>query len=396
MKTIDQLLLRIVNHTRPTIEEQIVSRDAKVLRSLATSILSQKFITENQSKLLVKILKENSEKIQDFTEDILEAIVEPSWSKTFRQIDQTKKLYISQSTEGVDLLSIELAFNSQIRKLLAGYSKKITGFVQNLNGKLYYAELTEKNIITLVDLLLPHDFDVDQKIMDFYNTIKSWSENEVRGQFLITTITHPNFQRQITADLGLETAIDKNIIADRRIRYQYFVEDIKNPPENLTEIIATRSSNRLWIDQTTCKLEDIFASLISLKRLPTLVIFDTYDAKKCSEDLKILSNSLEENGIFDQVGIYFRLPNSEAGIEFNKFIADKHYNCQLDQSTKIVAVQNGKIPKFFLKSDWKPMSVIAIGSSLKQTKTAVYANCCDLVISYTDSQPIIETRTLWE
>ena len=81
MKTIDQLLLRIVNHTRPTIEEQIASRDAKVLRSLATSILSQKFITENQSKLLVKILKENSEKIQDFTEDILEAIVEPSWSK---------------------------------------------------------------------------------------------------------------------------------------------------------------------------------------------------------------------------------------------------------------------------------------------------------------------------
>ena len=396
MKTIDQLLLRIVNHTRPTIEEQIASRDAKVLRSLATSILSQKFITENQSKLLVKILKENSEKIQDFTEDILEAIVEPSWSKTFRQIDQTKKLYISQSTEGVDLLSIELAFNSQIRKLLAGYSKKITGFVQNLNGKLYYAELTEKNIITLVDLLLPHDFDIDQKIMDFYNTIKSWSENEVRGQFLITTITHPNFQRQITADLGLETAIDKNIIADRRIRYQYFVEDIKNPPENLTEIIATRSSNRLWIDQTTCKLEDIFASLISLKRLPTLVIFDTYDAKKCSEDLKILSNSLEENGIFDQVGIYFRLPNSEAGIEFNKFIADKHYNCQLDQSTKIVAVQNGKIPKFFLKSGWKPMSVISIGSSLKQTKTAVYANMCDCIISYTSQQPIIETRTLWE
>jgi hypothetical protein len=83
-------------------------------------------------------------------------------------------------------------------------------------------------------------------------------------------------------------------------------------------------------------------------------------------------------------------------VEFNKFIADKQYNAQLDQSTKIVGVQNGKIPKFFLKNDWKPMSVISIGSSLKQTKTAVYANCCDLIISYSDSQPIIETRTLWE
>jgi hypothetical protein len=130
--------------------------------------------------------------------------------------------------------------------------------------------------------------------------------------------------------------------------------------------------------------------------LPTLVIFDTYNAKQCSEDLRILSKSLEENGIFDNVGIYFRLPNTETGIEFNKFIADKKYNCQLDRDTKIVAVQNGKIPKFFLKSDWKPMSVISIGSSLKQTKTAVYASMCDLIISYTSQQPIIETRTLWE
>ena len=396
MKTIDQLLLKIVCHTSPTIEEQIASRDSKVLRSLATSISSQKFITENQSKLLIKILKENSEKIQDFTGEILEAVLTPTWSRMFRQVDQTKQIYISQSIDGVDMLTVEFAFNSQIRKLLTGNTKKITGLTQHQNGKLYYAELTERNVVELVELLSPHDFDIDEKITDFYKTIKSWSENEVRGQFLITTITHPNFQKQITADLGLETAIDKNIINDRRIRYQYFAEDIINPPENLTEIISTRPSTKLWIDQTTCKLTDIFASLISLKRLPTLIIFDTYDAKKCSEDLRILSNSLEENGIFDNVGIYFRLPNTESGIEFNKFIADKQYNCQLDQDTKIVAVQNGKIPKFFLKADWKPMSVISIGSSLKQTKTAVYASMCDLIISYTSQQPIIETRILWE
>lgn len=396
MKTIDQLLLKIVSHTSPTLEEQIASRDAKVLRSLATSISSQKFITENQSKLLVKILKENSEKIQDFTEEISETLASPNWSRLFRQMDQTKKLYISQSPDGIDILTVEFAFNSQIRKILAGYTKKITGLVQHQNGKLYFAELTEQNIVTLFELLAPHTFDIDLRIKDFYNTIKSWSENEVKGQFLITTITHPNFQRHITEDLGLETAIDTNIINDRRIRYQYFVDDLKNPPENLTEIISTRTSNKLWIDQKTCELENLFASLVALKRLPTLIIFDTYDTKRCLEDLRNLSESLEKNGIFDQIGIYFRLPNTETGTDFNKFIADKQYNCQLDKSTKIVAVQNGKIPKFFLKSDWKPMSVISIGNSLKQTKTAVYANMCDLIISYTSQQPIIETRVSWE
>jgi hypothetical protein len=112
--------------------------------------------------------------------------------------------------------------------------------------------------------------------------------------------------------------------------------------------------------------------------------------------LEILGESLRNNRIYDQVGIYFRLPNSEHGSMFNKFIADNGYNYNLDNTTKVVGVQNGKIPKFFLKSDWKPMSVIAIGSSLKQTKTAVYASHCDLIISYTDTQPIIETRALWE
>jgi len=396
MKTIDQLLLTIVNDTSPTIEEQIASRDAKVLRSLATAISSQKFITENQSKLLIKILSENSEKIQNFTDEILVTISTPSWSRVFRQIDQTKKLYISQSIDGVDLLVVEFAFNSQVRKLLSNFSKKISGLVQHHNGRIYHAELTERNIVTLVELLTPHNFEIEQKIQDFYKTIKSWSENEVKNQFLITSITHPNFQKHITEDLGLETEIDKNIINDRRVRYQYFVEDIKKTPENLTEIIANRKSTKLWIDQTTCDLSDVIASLIFLKRLPILFIFDTYDTKGCVENLKILSKSLKKNEIFDQVGIYFRLPNSETGIEFNKFIADNQYNCQLDQDTKIVAVQNGKIPKFFLKTDWKPMSVIAIGNSLKQTKTAVYANMCDLIISYTTQQPIIETRTLWE
>ena len=62
MNTVDNLVLKIVNYLTPTIEECISSRDAKVLRSMATSIASQYFITENQSKLIIKILKENAKK----------------------------------------------------------------------------------------------------------------------------------------------------------------------------------------------------------------------------------------------------------------------------------------------------------------------------------------------
>jgi hypothetical protein len=135
---------------------------------------------------------------------------------------------------------------------------------------------------------------------------------------------------------------------------------------------------------------------VELNRLPVLLIFDINDHKKCLEELKNLHENLEENRIFDGVGIYFRLPSDEYGTQFNKVISDYQYNCQLDNTTNVVGVQNGKIPKFFLKNPWKPMSVISIGTTLRQTKTAVYANSCDLIISYTDKQPIIETIHTWE
>jgi hypothetical protein len=104
---------------------------------------------------------------------------------------------------------------------------------------------------------------------------------------------------------------------------------------------------------------------------------------------------LEKNRIFDNVGFYFRLDNDTHGKEFNQLIAEKKYNTQLNSQTKIAGVQTGKIPKFFLKNDWKPMSVISIGNTLRNSKTAVYANCCDLIISYSDNEPIIETQNLW-
>lgn len=391
--TIDKLLEKAVG--LPAESVSISLRDIKVLKSLYKIILSPNYITENQGKLIVKIFRENSEKFKDLKSEILESIEVPRWAKPFRQIDKTKKMYVNQGSHGNPTIFIEFAFSSAIRKTLSLNSKLISGLTQEQNGKIYQADLTEKNIVTLTELLAPLDFDIDEKIQDFYKIIKSWSYEEVKNQFLITNITHTNFQKVITADLGIDTPIDDNVIRDRAVRYHYFVENFEKNPENLTEEIAYRKNTKIWINRKEKSLAEIFSSLLQLKRLPVMLVFDSNDHKKCLEELKNLHESLEKNGIKDGVGIYFRLPNNEQGIQFNKFIADKKYNAELNHLTKVVAVQNGKIPKFFLKNDWKPMSVISIGTYLRHTKTSVYANHCDLIISYTDQQPIIETRTQW-
>lgn len=397
MNTVDNFLIKLASSASPSVEDVFADRDARVLRSLTSAIYSPHFITENQSKLLLKILIENRKKLVEIEKNIDLILDTPLWSKQFRKIEQVRKLKIVQRPDGEQSLSIEFTFSSQIRKILVNLTKQIENLIQVNAGKIFHADLTEKNIITLVDALSPHNFDIDEAIKTHYETIKSWSEIEVKNQFLITNISHSNFQKQITNDLGISTPIDENIIADRGMRYQYYVEKHRILTENLTKQIAWRASTKIWIDSKSHSLEDVIKSLVELKRLPVMIVFDRYNTESTIENLRILGDALEKNGIVDNVGIYFRMPNDDNGKPFNEFISERQYNSQLDEHTKVVGVQGGKIPKFFLANSWKPMSVISIGVALRHSKTAVYANYSDLVITYSDTQPLrLETGITWE
>ena len=325
-----------------------------------------------------------------------ESLISPLWSKMFREVEIIKKFFISTHVDSDPSLTIEFTFSSPIRKALQELSKKVSNLTQLANGKIYNADLTEKNIVALVEALAPFNFTIDEKIQNHYNTIKSWDNNEVQKQFLITNIVYPNFQKHITADLGIDTAIDESIIIDRSMRYQYFYEQAEKNSENLIDLVASRKDTKIWIDKNKYKFSQVIETLIRLKRFPVLIVFDSHTPKKSLEELVMLSENLKDFGIYENVGIYFRLDNTDNGKDFNRYIADNSYNCQLDSTTKVVGVQSGKIPKFLLKTDWKPMSVISLGNQLRHNKTAVYANNCDLIINYSESEPIMETLSRWE
>jgi predicted oxidoreductase (fatty acid repression mutant protein) len=395
MITVDQILLDVVNTASPTIEEYLLKRDAKVLRSLASIITTTSFITENQSRLLLKIIRDNQEKIPMLSDEMKESLSSPIWSRTFRQVEIIRKFFIS-AIDGDPCLTIEFTFSSPIRKALQEVSKKVSNLSQASNGKIYHADLTEKNIVALVEALEPFNFIIDEKIQNHYKIIKSWDRDEVQKQFLITNIVYPNFEKHITADLGIDTAIDESVIIDRSMRYQYFTENAKNFGENLTEIIANRDKTRVWVDKKQHSLTEVIASLIELKRLPVLVVFDTMVSVKYIQNLIILSEAMEKNGVNDNVGIYFRLSNDDTYKKFNQIVSDKNYNKRLDDQLEVAGVMSGKIPKFFLNTAWRPMSVIALDTrmGLRHGKTSVYANCCDCIVEWSEEDPMFDRKIL--
>lgn len=391
---IDTLLTSIINHNVDQLIELIPPRDYRVFHSLARSILSPSYITERQSNLLIKLIKNNIDQLKLIDPLIETYIVNPLWSKPFRFVDHTKKMYIKQISEH-NCIQFEFVFSGQLKKVFLNLQKKVPDLSLIQSGKLYAADLNEKNIVLFVEELTPYGFEIDKKIKEYYDIIKTWDWEEYKNQFLISTIQYPNFQKQLTADLGIDTPLSQNIILDRSNRYQYFVEKLENP-QTLSEHIANRSGSHIWIDSNKYSLEEVISSLIELKRLPIMFVFENIEPKRCTNDLKRISQALDYNNITDNIGIYFRLPNENGKCEFNQLIADRGYNSQLTHNTtKVVGIQSGKIPKFFLKSDWKPMSVITINNSLKHTKTSVYANCCDLIITYTTEKPLIEAKMTW-
>jgi hypothetical protein len=391
--TIDSLLVKFVNSHSAILDLVLDYRDSNVLKSLSIAVQAPQFITESQSRLLVKILCTTASKLPELALEISASLDASLWSKQFRKITHMRKLYISTNKTGVDyvpVIAIEFTFSAAIRKVLSCLAKDVEGLGGPQSESRTTVAFTEKNIVLLVDALRPMLFTIDEGILRYYDIIKTWDEREIKDRFLITSMTNEKFHQQITSDLGIETAIDQNIIHDRSMRYQYGTELSKNHGDTLTEYIANRSAAKVWVDRNQHTLSDVIASLIELRRLPVLVVFDT------PEVLTELHTALTSNGINSGVGIYFRLINDGPGKQFNQSIADLEYNQYLNTSTVVAGVQGGKLPKFFLTTEWEPMSVIAINTVLRYSKTSVYANRSDLVITYSNTESIMQTRNLWE
>ena len=396
MITVDNLLLKITSYTSPTIEEFLPARDSKVLRSLTTAVSSSVFITENQSRLLLKLLTQYSSKFLNIEPDIENILISPTWSKRFRAVDTTKKVYIKTIKDKEPAIFIEYAPNGTIRKVLQSIGKVIEGSITVHSTKLISVDLAEKNIVGVVDLLKSHKFEFDQKITDFYEIIKKWQFQTECKKFIFGEDLYPLIQTALVDDIGHENLTNRLIVQDRKTRFHFLTKKTRENPEKLINLIAHRTQQKLWIDSNSHALPDLIKSLKELNRLPLLVIFDSHSAESCTRNLQNLQNSLEKNEISKGVGIYFRLQNDTTGKVFNSFIQDNHYNSPMNSDTMVAGIQAGKLPKFFLKDcNWAPKSVIVLGSNLRHSKSAVYSNRCDLIISYSDKPSIFDNNTGW-
>lgn len=385
MTTVDKLLIELYHQGIDQLDAAIPTRDKKILISLSKQIISGRFLTENQSNLLVKILKENLQFILSNNSDATVLLDTPKWSQQFRVLAQVRKIYLSKSDNGQIL--VEFTYNKRLRQMITDINKLIEGQLLSVSSTQYSIPLTEKNIFTVVKTFKSSNFEIDSILMKFYEEIVEILKKP-NAQFEVFNITNEKIISSIKNEIGDITEENITLLNDRSHRFQYSIFQ-KNPEKSVANALANRKSTRVWIDSTATQLGDVIDSLASLKRFPLLIILDGHNSSDSLQNIKKLENSLKNVNFDNQVGIYFRFDNATgSNKEFNGAISELKYNTPLTEHTMVAGIANNKLPKFMISSNWRPKSVISFSNNFKNNKTSMYCDDVDLIVYYNDKCPL--------
>ena len=391
MLTIDNILLKIEEHSIDKLNSSVPVKDRRILKNLVRMIQMPSFITESQGRLLIKILQENMEALDFIGSELIPSLKNPSWTKSFKTVDVIRQLSISKNSSGNSFIDIDCSFNKEIKKSLVALIRNIEGATFTIiSGKRTSILLTEKNLYNTVKELDKHDFDKSEQVIKLYNEISSLDMLGTKDSFSIHKTSNIKLKNRLIKNIGAIDSTNMLLLEDRKIEFQYNVTGNLDD-SSLANKIAKRTNNKIFINSSEYTLLDVAQAIRQLRKMPALCIFDEYDAGASIKNLKTVKTVVDAVDPTINVGVYFRFNNAGDGEQFNKLISEYGFNKQLDNNNRVSVIANGKIPKFFLKSDWYPKTVLSFSNQFRNNKTSVYCNSCDLIVYYTSSKPMIGT-----
>jgi hypothetical protein len=381
MSTVDSLLPLIAANIK-TVQQAIPNKDKRILLSLEKQLTFGVFLTENQGNLLIKIIKENIAPMTSIIPDVQNVIEEKMWSKSFREIKKIKKIYIP--AESADSFVVEFSYNTKFREKISALNILLKGNIVT-SGSKYIINLTEENLTLVVDAFKNDNFEIDEKITNFFQEIQEIRKN-TKNPFDIFDLKNEKTKNAVKSSLGEDYLTNLQLLQDRKIRYQY--KNTQKIQENsLENKIANRESRKIFVG-ADIGFTELMSSLKNLKRFPVMLIFDGHQSLKDKKNLKFVENAVKELNLGDDIGIYFRYNKESDSEKFNQEINALAYNKDLTGTTTVVGISNNKIPKFMIKSQWKPQTVISFTSSFKSNKSYVYCSDVDLIVYYGVTQPL--------
>jgi hypothetical protein len=261
-------------------------------------------------------------------------------------------------------------------------------------NKTHYISLNEKNLYKIVQNFKQANFEIQQELLDTYDMLENMNNNKDKYMPGIYQMKLQNLHNKAIeyaiSSIGEPDVDNLALYKDRQqlLGIQHFDDaDLQQSLKNLqplTKRIIQRTQTQIFINKNEFTTNNVVESLLELHRFPLLVVVNKDDPL---DGVHCITRAF--NNIFDykDFSVLFREENSSPeGREFNNYVKQNYLNNSLAISSKIVYINNNKLPKPLVQSEWQASAVLLLGSYRTNMKLDGYISTSDLVIHY-DDQP---------
>jgi len=380
-------------------------RDRNIISNIAMKTFKGTGLTDKQLAVVKKIL------ITNYAQDFLDRGIDLTASleqlrgplreldrstfikiKSVKNIPELKQTY-NQGNFHMEhkVIVVRFPFNLSYARVINDIKKKYRYDDRYFNfDNQYLFPYEEKYVYHLVNKFKEKIKDIDPVLISVYeklSEINQHPEQYVPGIYnyqicnvpqTFIDILHNKFGEPSKENLYLYK--DRQQALSLEHMDNLAVEQSLSNLDILTKKIAARKTFIVNINRNKWTLDQVLNSLIELQRFPLLVILNE---KTAADDYHEIHTKLKNLFYNDQMTVMFRLPNQGIkNIEFNQMISENGTNKPVDKNTKIVYINNRRVPKPLIKSDWCAESVINLRSEREHNQVQNFLQQCDLIVQY--------------
>jgi hypothetical protein len=350
-------------------------RDRNIISNIAMKTFKGTGLTDKQLAVVKKIL------ITNYAQDFLDRGIDLTASleqlrgplreldrstfikiKLVKDIPELKQTY-NQGNFHMEhkVIVVRFPFNLSYARVINDIKKKYRYDDRYFNfDNQYLFPYEEKYVYHLVNKFKEKIKDIDPVLISVYeklSEINQHPEQYVPGIYNYQICNVPQtFIDILHNKFGVPSKENLYLYKDRQqaLSLEHMdnlaVEQSLSNLDILTKKIAARKTFIVNINRNKWTLDQVLNSLIELQRFPLLVILNE---KTAADDYHEIHTKLKNLFHNDQMTVMFRLPNQGIkNIEFNQMISENGTNKPVDKNTKIVYINNRRVPKPLIKSDW--------------------------------------------
>tara|TARA_Y200000002_G_scaffold194803_1_gene160956 strand:- start:160 stop:1386 length:1227 start_codon:yes stop_codon:yes gene_type:complete len=399
---IEDCLEQLVSLQNSDCKFELKSEDVSILQSIGRQVVRGTGLTDRQLELVkTKLLFYKSMFNYDVTKCFNNLRI------PIRNLNREKTIQIVTKDNVTDnpLIAVKFIFNKKYLNNIELLKRESTGHLYDNKEKIHYFPFTENNLFHVINRFKNCNFSIPEELMSYYEKVKEMNNNKnnhIPGiySFKLKNLSDKAIDFMISS-IGEPSKENLALYNDRKDQLGLHHFDHDSLQESLNSLtilsrnIVNRTQSNVLIKPQKYPIERVLESLLELNRFPLLVILPLEKNNLMHSPLdglipidKGLSNIIFK----DDISVLFRTDN-KVDKNFNEYIKDNKLNNSLDNNTKVVYINSNKFPKPLLKSNWKPSSVLCMGSYRLNPKISDYIYGLDLVIHYdTDLSPFNKVK----